>query len=74
MNADMAIELQGTGVYVLNLHPGPVETEASQELAGDVRNFYKYICCLDKALICQFRINLFFWALFGQIDARFRIY
>lgn len=36
MMADMAIELQGTGVYALNFHPGPVSTEASKEITGAV--------------------------------------
>lgn len=36
MISDIAVELQGTGVYAINFHPGPVETEASQELVGDV--------------------------------------
>jgi len=39
MIADMAIELQGTGVHAINFHPGPVETEASQELIGQTQVF-----------------------------------
>jgi NAD(P)-dependent dehydrogenase (short-subunit alcohol dehydrogenase family) len=36
MIADLAIELQGTGVHAINYHPGPVDTEASQLLSSHV--------------------------------------
>lgn len=50
MICDMAIELQGTGVYAINLHPGPVETETTKELVGSGESLYFAGRCLVKLL------------------------
>lgn len=68
MIADMAIELQGTGVHAINFHPGPVETEAAQLLSSDVTIYrfqVKQQIVSGQASFYRKRIDLLCWPLPG---------